>query len=203
MKLGALIVALFAACGAPSAFAKGPDGHHAHHAGAAKAAPHRSSPASDNGGAATSAGDKSDKINVDGAAVPLPSRDNVRHVRLPKLQIVKPETGPAPHVGAVVPSKPPARNAIGQMSVGSVKTGGGLPDNVSAGEGGTPRQGGYAAAAIPHARPSVPPNTNGGIANRGKIDGSSLIRPVRAAAIGGPAKPAGGINGTLLPSKHK
>jgi hypothetical protein len=202
LKIGALIVALLATSvvssvvpsAASFALARETASHHPHRAGAAKAVAHRTAPASD-GATAKRGRDNSDKINVESSSVPLPSRDNARTVKPPKLHIVKPETAPSPHTGIRSRLPPLVRNAIGQPSAISVKTGGLPAEKTSAGSG-MPRQGG--GDVKPTIRPSASVNLS-----RGKIDGMGLIRPALTAAIGGPAKSAGGINGTLLRPKHK
>ncbi len=47
------------------------------------------------------------------------------------------------------------------------------------------------------------PTATASVASRGKIDGTGLIRPALApSSLGGPAKVAGGINGTAIRPKH-
>lgn len=188
MKIGAVVLVLLAASAGPSAFAKAMNGHHAHHA-AAKTASRHGAPAPQKG-TANGAGDRnaSGKIDGGGADVPVASRDTARSAKPPKLEIVKPDRASAPHLGVLVPSKPLVRNAIGQTATSSnLKPGGTQPE---------PRR------TLRDVQP-LRPGGNGSPAGRGKIDGATLIRPSVSASIGGPAKPAGGLNGTLFRPKHR
>lgn len=208
MKIGALLFALLAAAAGPSAFAKGSDGHHAHRAGAAKAAAHRSAPALHKTPVGNSVGDK---IDVGGPAMPLPSRGNGRSVTPPKLQIVKPDHAPTRRVGISVPSQPPVRNAIGQsaMPAVNVKRGGLQSQTANSSQAGSSmsRQSGYGGGSVGDVKPIVRQSESArdsiSISSRSRIDGTALIRPVSAASVGGPAKPAGAINGTQLRQKHR
>jgi hypothetical protein len=54
-----------------------------------------------------------------------------------------------------------------------------------------------------HGLQSVSPSAGAGIADRGRIDGTHLIRPAPALAVlGGPARTVAGINGTTMRPKH-
>lgn len=213
MRIGAVMFALLAAAAGSSAFAEGGDGHHVHHAGATRAAAHRGVPASHHNPVADRAGENSvgDKIDLGGPAMPLPSRDNGRTVTSPKLQIVKPDRAPTRRFGISVPSRAPVRNAIGQpaMPAVTVKTSGLQSQTANSSQSGSPmsRQSGYGGGSIGNVKPIVRPSESAresiSISNRGRIDGGALIRPASAASLGGPAKPTGGINGTLLRQKHR
>lgn len=194
MKIGALVVALLIAASASSALAKGGDGHHARRAGGAKAVSHRSASASRNGAAAKGASDQNagNKIDVGGSQVPLTSRDNGRIVKPSTLQIVKPKGATR---AATAPVEPVIRNAIGQTSSSAavtIKTGGLQTQRTVQG-----------AAPADNAKPIVVPRASVNLSSRSKIDGTALIRPAFAASVGGPAKTAGGINGTLIRPKRR
>jgi len=214
LKIGVVMFALLAAAAGPSAFAKRNDGHHAHHAGAARAAAHRSAPASHNNPVADRAGENSagDKIDLGGSAMPLPSHEAGRTATSPKLQIVKPDHAPTRRFGISVPSRPPVRNAIGQpvMPAVDVKTDSLQSQTASSSQAGgrMSRQSGYGSGSIGNAKPIVGQSESAAresmsISSRGRIDGTALIRPASAASLGGPAKPAGRINGTLLRQKRR
>lgn len=204
MKIGVLMFALLAAAAGPPAFAKGSDGHHAHRARAAKAAVHRSAPALHKTPVGNSVGDK---IDVGGPATPLPLRDNGRSVTSPKRQIVKIDRAPTRRFGISVPPRRPVRNAIGQPAMPAVTVM--QPETATSSQAGGPmsRQSGYGRGSIGNVKPIVRRSESAresiSLTSLSRIDGSALIRPASAASLGGPAKPAGGINGTLLQQKHR
>jgi hypothetical protein len=210
LKIGALILVLLAVATGPSALAKAMVGHHADRV--ARAPSHRRRPAPDNGPTVKNARDKNagDQSNVEKSETPLPSRDNARNVKSPKLQIVKPNNALRPRVGVSVPFKPPVRNAIGQTAApaGSVKAGGVRAETDKAPEAGgaVPSQGGFqrfnGAAGTSGAKPIVRPGEGVALSNRDTIGGTGLIRPAMVGTVGGPAK-SSGINGTLLRPKRK
>ncbi len=76
-----------------------------------------------------------------------------------------------------------------------------LPRSSSANAGRAEPVGGAGGPAVVHQGPQ--PIATASVAGRGKIDGTGLIRPALApSGLGGPAKVAGGINGTAIRPKH-
>jgi hypothetical protein len=105
---------------------------------------------------------------------------------------------------------PAVRNAIGQPVVSPKNFGSAQPHPAPAvqGPGAAPPQifRGVPAAAAPAVSSNLghsqPVNVTA-LANRSSINGASVIRPSAApVGIGGPARPANGINGTAVQSKH-
>jgi hypothetical protein len=99
---------------------------------------------------------------------------------------------------------PAVRNAIGQPVVSAQPH----PAPAVQGPGAAPPQifRGVPAAAAPAVSSNLghsqPVNVTA-LANRSSINGASVIRPSAApVGIGGPARPANGINGTAVQSKH-
>jgi hypothetical protein len=124
------------------------------------------------------------------------------------LKIVKPEN--LTHRPDVAPIKPVVRNAIGQpvpsrsvmIEAPRLAPSVQVPGQVS---GAAPKGITRSVVPPPLVSPSavgrVPfrPTTTVGISSPGRIDGGRLIRPsVAPLGIGGPAHPAGGINGTTV-----
>jgi hypothetical protein len=121
------------------------------------------------------------------------------------MKIVKPGNfSRRPDITA--PVKPVVRNAIGQpVSPKSVMIEAPRPAPPPQVPGAPPKT--IMRTVVP-APPSPPltmgrtpfhQNTTAGISNSGRIDGARLIRPSAAPlGVGGPAHPAGGINGTAM-----
>jgi hypothetical protein len=106
---------------------------------------------------------------------------------------------------------PVVRNAIGipvarhegTMIGNGVRTGNTveLPRSSSASVGHAEPLAGAASPLGVHQSPQ--PTATASVASRGRIDGTGLIRPALApSGLGGPAKVAGGINGTAIRPKH-
>jgi hypothetical protein len=118
------------------------------------------------------------------------------------VKVAKPVNFQTHNISA--PVGPVARNAIGQIVA--------RPQNVTAsGEhSGAPaqttitRSSGMAEAggASTINRQNPRPVATASNVGSGKIDGAGLIRPTTASGLGGPAKTAGGINGTNLRSRY-
>jgi hypothetical protein len=76
-----------------------------------------------------------------------------------------------------------------------------LPRSSSASVGRAEPLAGAASPLGVHQGPQ--PTATASVASRGRIDGAALIRPALApSGLGGPAKVAGGINGTAIRPKH-
>jgi hypothetical protein len=98
---------------------------------------------------------------------------------------------------------PVARNAIGQSVVS--------PRNFSAQPPGlAPQRPGMASPPIIHGGPAATPASPGAVrvnvataANRGTVNGATMIRPATGpSVVGGPAQARYGINGTTVQNKH-
>lgn len=136
-------------------------------------------------------------------------RDNGRDAK-PGVKITKPGNFQAHRMGVPGPSNPITRNAIGQPvtttphaidgtkhfgpklqptdAVSGVSRIGVAGKSLGEPNVGSQNAGSFASVRIP---------------SRSKIDGAGLIRPASAlSAVGGPAKPMAGINGTTLRPKH-
>jgi hypothetical protein len=114
------------------------------------------------------------------------------------------------------PPKPPERNAIGQPVAAhdGIRSrnedghalqvhvpAGALPAAAAAAAGSTEAKTELERPAI--ARPIPGPIVSAPIVQRGTITGTGLVRPNSApSSVGGPAKVAGGINGTSMRPRH-
>jgi hypothetical protein len=164
------------------------------------------------GGAAptktTIAGSAKPAEPIDTSVTVLPSRGGFTPVNRntkTNLKIVKPKNFTR-RPGVTAPIKPIVRNAIGQpvqsrsVMIGAPR----LAPSVQV-PGAVPKAITRSVVAAPPVSPStigrasLHPATTVGIPNTGRIDGSRLIRPSAAPlGVGGPAHPAGGINGTTI-----
>jgi hypothetical protein len=105
-------------------------------------------------------------------------------------------------------SSPPVRNAIGvpvvPRSDERLSSHPALQNPAAVGSGArSPINPGNGVGGAKTVHPNPTPLPAASAANQGKIGGTGLIRPASApAALGGPAKPAGGINGTTFRQKH-
>jgi hypothetical protein len=196
-----LAIALVGASAMQSGFAKA---HHAHRAAAkgdgvataqpsiAKDANPSASQAKDASDAAVGAepspaGVTADKagratINAKSAA---PASYQVRRLAVPGPS----DTVPRNSIGvAVAPQKSATADRGENLKAAA-------PAPVAAARGFADHFGDHDAMSLPVATASIP--------NRGKIDGTDLIRPsVAPSGLGGPAKALAGINGTTLRPKH-
>jgi hypothetical protein len=96
-----------------------------------------------------------------------------------------------PRVGFAPPSSPAGPQSPGGM----------LPGGATA--IGRPAAGIGPGGDLKIVHPNLTPTVTAFAPSRGRIDGTALIRPGAAVAgVGGPAKVAGGINGTTVRPKH-
>jgi hypothetical protein len=175
------------------AFAREPHAQHARSA-ASKSSPDKGAKTGLHAPAAAGTGSKSDVDSPAGEA-PIGKSAN----KPPDANAgFKPKVRQIPHGAPVTgPSSTVTRNAIGVPV---------LTHQISPGSGGVHSESAPAGAAIapgpgPVSLPSGHPTpvANAGLAASGRIGGTGLIRPAQApSGLGGPAKPAAGINGTTL-----
>ena len=108
------------------------------------------------------------------------------------------------HAGATTVTAPTARNAIGQPIV-STKN---LPSAQRVVP--SPQRPAVVSPPIVHSWPPAPPVSSGAAhvnlvnaANRGSVNGATMIRPATGpSVIGGPAQARYGINGTTVQNRH-
>ncbi|MFY9839028.1 MAG: hypothetical protein WAK55_21640 [Xanthobacteraceae bacterium] len=200
LKIAVSMVLVFAFLASQPAFAKQAraPAHASPHAPSAGAAPAK----------ATNAGSAKPAEPIDADVTVLTPRGGFTPVNRnakAELKIVKPENFTRrPNITA--PIKPIVRNAIGQLVQSrsvliesprlapSVQVPGAVPKAITRSVVPAPT---VAPSTI--GRTPFHPTTTVGISSTGRIDGARLIRPSAApTGIGGPAHPAGGINGTTV-----
>lgn len=202
MKAIVVGIVLCAAIAGPAAFAKPAHSHHVRRAGANPAQSRHSATAPDKATIGKSPGESGD--------VPLPEssrqeRDN-SHAIKPSLKIVTPDISPANRNKFSEPPNLSIRNALGQPvepMAGRTREAvhfqsENRPQGISSVGAPEAALGGSLAIKNTNDRSSGMPS----VPHRGAIGGTGMIRRNVASSIGGPAKPAGGINGTLIRPKH-
>jgi hypothetical protein len=215
VKFGSSLLAilLVGASAAQSSFA---NAHRSHHDARGKAASSVQRPT------AKGASDAQAKDGSNADIVPSPVSPTTDKAQTTNVKSRTPGNYQVRRVAVPVPPNAIPRNAIGvaiappkgvtASSGESFKPGPAASTDAGIGEGkagGYPREQGIALKPLhPLATASIPSVSslsisNAGAANRGKIDGASLIRPsVAPSGLGGPARPVAGINGTTLRPKH-
>jgi hypothetical protein len=113
------------------------------------------------------------------------------------VKVAKPVNSQVRGVGASTPIKPIVRNAIGAPVSEQADAPAGANHL-----GSTAQVPVVPSAGLTIVRQPVRPIANATIADRGKIDGSHLIRPTAPSELGGPSKSVTGINGTTLRPKY-
>lgn len=196
MKIAVSMVLFFGVLASQGAFAK--PAHAPAHTPPARTAPAKP----------TNAGSTKPTEPIDADVTVLSPRGGftpVNHNANASLKIVKPENfSRRPDIS--VPIKPVVRNAIGQpvpsknvmieapRLAPSVQVPGAAPKAITRSVVPPPL-----VSPSNVGRPPFHPTTTVGISSAGRIDGARLIRPSAAPpGIGGPAHPAGGINGTTV-----
>ncbi len=202
LKIILLTIVLAGASWAQPSFAKEA---RAHHAGAAK------DTAGKNATRPNSL-DAKPSDTLDAGVTALPPRLGVTPAKARNantgMKLAKPANFQARR--AAERSNPVVRNAIGQSiteqgpAVGAMHSGAVMqrPAAVSGGNA-APANFARASGEPDSARQSPHTIATASIVNRGKIDGTGLVRPaVAPSSLGGPAKAAAGINGTTLRPKR-
>jgi hypothetical protein len=196
LKIAVSIVLLFGFLASQAAFAKA--AHTPAHTPSAGAGPAK--------GANTGSAKSAEPIDADVTVLtPRGGFTPVNRNAKAGLKIVKPEIFTR-RPDITTPVKPVVRNAIGQpvpsrsvmieapRLAPSVQVPGTVPKTIMRSIVPPPPVSPSTVVRTP-----LRPNTTVGISSPGRIDGARLIRPSAAPlGVGGPARPAGGINGTTV-----
>lgn len=202
LKFLLIAAALFGFFAAQTVVAKEP---HTHHTASgkntkpvAKGDKAKTNRAKSGEGASTKSGSPANTPSSESTdTVPVPHAKGMDKAHIPSLsvKVAKPVNPLTRDIGTAVPVKPVTHNAIGEPITERVSTTGG-ESHLSA----AVQLPGTSAVGLAHQ--PLHPIANPITPDRGKVDGSHLIRTTATSELGGPAKSVTGINGTTIRPKY-